>query len=120
MKAHPFFAGIDWENLQKTEPPKHAIISPFKKETPESAFEFKVELGLVEPGTTNVIGEKIKKENSDEHHTHTGEPKLIMSGVILKKCGWLFYKERKLELYDNPPKLKYYWLFIFFDCIKIS
>lgn len=33
--------------------------------------------------------------------------RVILSGLVLKKCGWLFYKPRQLIL-NSKPKLVYY------------
>ena len=51
--------------------------------------------------------DEIKKKHSDyDLNTHPeilsgGEGKPLISGLVQKKCGWIFYKPRHMVLSDN-------------------
>lgn len=124
LKTHPFFSSINFETLQSQEAPYFDYTSPYKKvETSERSMELNVDLGLIEGFTVNTNGLSGYKETSPSrsparsplgkpphkgsHDLTWSDPKLILSGVLLKKCGWIFYKPRSIELYE-PPRILYY------------
>jgi len=81
LKEHKFFEGIDFKKLAETNPP--------------------IDPELIE----KVKAKKLKKEKRKKR------PKAITNAIkqeiILKRCGWLFYKNRKLVL-TATSSLNYY------------
>jgi len=100
LKKHPLFEGIDFDSIHLITPPAFDIQSPFRKKKPqkEGNTEEKPEQALE-------FDETPKQEIPEPEERK--EIKLMLSGLVLKKCGWLFYKPRQLILTD-APKLVYY------------
>ena len=55
----------------------------------------------------------LKAENPEHLNETMGvsvslsEGKILLTGLVLKKCGWIFYKPRQLILKDNHRLLYY-------------
>jgi len=98
LKKHPLFEGIDFDSIHLMTPPAFDIQSPFrkKKTQKEGTPEQKPAFDTVETPKQEIPEPEERKEI-----------KLMLSGLVLKKCGWLFYKPRQLILTD-APKLVYY------------
>jgi hypothetical protein len=73
LRAHPFFKGIDWDNLRSTPSPIKKAVNPLKTEDKD----------------TDYYKENIRKR------------KVLLSGLIRKYKKLLFYDTRQLILYDN-------------------
>ena len=81
LKAHPFFKGIDWNNLYKISPPN------------SDKFDFL----LNQKNKTN------KKEEKKEDNKNKEEKEVILKeGELEKKSPWLHYNTRKIILYSTP------------------
>jgi len=109
LKSHSLFKGIDFANLHEQKPPVVEIASPHKRKS----YDF-------DPVTVNTLSSNNRKHfHSDDLsrvETKIGKSvdltsdksiRVIISGLVLKKCGWFFYKPRQLIL-NSKPKLVYY------------
>eukprot|EP00826_Nyctotherus_ovalis_P058141 TRINITY_DN7974_c0_g3_i4.p1 TRINITY_DN7974_c0_g3~~TRINITY_DN7974_c0_g3_i4.p1 ORF type:complete len:389 (+),score=116.70 TRINITY_DN7974_c0_g3_i4:425-1591(+) len=84
VRGHRFFAGIEFRKLPEIKPP--------------------IEPGLIEKLKAN----KLKREERKKKAANNGDKDmLIKQETILKRCGWLFYKKRRLIL-TAKPLLSYY------------
>ena len=102
LKKHEFFKGIDFQNLPKVKPPMDAALR----------FKLQSERKVIAKACSSMDSpdEDASAESLEDgaHSTpKSKEDKLLMEGVVLKKCGWIFYKKRKLVL-TSRPRLSYY------------
>ena len=108
LKEHPFFKGIDWDNLHNITPPN------------SEDFDFLMKK-MVKKNTISVINNNVKninsikeeegkennkkKDTSDENDDN--KPIVLKKGYLDKKNPWFFtYNKRKVIL-DSTPKLVY-------------
>lgn len=106
LKQHKFFKGYDFQEVLKTDPPLNPdLMLKLKSEKKSFAgFDSQIEL---EP-TMEAPYEETKRKNSiGDQHSAPKEGKTIKEGIVDKKCGWLFYRNRKLIL-TSAPRLSYY------------
>lgn len=112
LKSHPFFAGINFETLPTMTPPKMPgppVGSIVETDSPSH---------LIDPRASEIL-----KEIEDKHYHHDQDDRLlathlknekekashlVISGILLKKCGWIFYKPRRVFVYKDPPRLIYF------------
>lgn len=102
LKAHPLFEGINWENLHSQQAPPLEVLSPHKRKKSSHSDE---ELFLKKKLSASELYDKV--ENAPVEQLKKSSTYIILSGVVLKKCGWFFYKPRQLIL-NNKPQLLYY------------
>lgn len=96
LKAHPFFEGIDFENLNEQEAPFFPVISPFKK---GKSVEF---------DNLNIYKqESNEREISPIRNNKNKDGNILYRWLVMKKCGWIFYNPRKIVVKDCK-KLEYY------------
>jgi serine/threonine protein kinase len=96
LKNHPFFKGVDFSKLHEIKPPVYEIQIK-KKSSANTGSDKKKE----EP-------EKIKiKEFPKVPSIIDKDITITLSGLVEKKCGWIFYKPRQLIL-NSKPRLMYY------------
>lgn len=104
LKSHEFFKGIDFKNLYKQTP-------PIPKDILEKYTKFKPNIIIESPiGSDEDSNEENTYDANEEPKTTTNcklQFKLLKEGILQKKCGWLFYRDRKLIL-TNQPRLSYY------------
>ena len=117
LKNHEFFKGINFENLHKQIPPVHkemmerflmhknlpSIESPVGSEEFSNEDEFSDKEKSLN-GTISNFRDSIEEEKFEDDKN---EFKLLKEGIIQKKCGWLFYRKRRMIL-TNQPLLSYY------------
>lgn len=130
LKNHPFFSGTDWENLATTQPPQTNILSPFKKTAgqqfkfqEETKGELKIEPNIVKKESTTgspmtgLPSSAIQSPMVDNVETLSSSitsdksrspPKIAMRGKLLKKSYMLFYRQREVIIYADPPRLLYF------------
>ena len=89
LKLHPFFKGIDWDNLPHIKPPN------------SDNFDFLLKDQKNKSNSIILPKEIIKKENEDTKDT------IIKEGELDKKSPWLHYYKRKVILYSTP---KFVWI----------
>ena len=112
LKGHPLFKNTDFATLNEQKPPVIEIASPHKKKSHDLQSA-----GNSNVGMQNSVNRKVNSEDlTKPSPAKTGQAftfqtdnqvKVILSGLVLKKCGWLFYKPRQLIL-NNKPRLVYY------------
>lgn len=118
LKGHKFFAGIDFANLLLIDPPKMPLVSPLR-----NAEEGKKE-DSQETGRTTMTsnqsqqtgdfkmndGEDLKRQNCridiEPLETLKNEG-VVFKGILSKKANWVFYKDKTVYLFDNPPRLEF-------------
>ena len=108
LKEHPFFKGIDWDNLHNKTPPN------------SEDFDFLMKK-QVKKNTISVINNNVKdinsikeeeennknKKNNATDENDENKPIVLRKGYLDKKNPWFFtYNKRKVIL-DSTPKLVY-------------
>ena len=96
LKRHPFVSNFDIENILDSQVPFSDWPVVQKRGTEgeeDDEDEDELEIGLL-----NTKGEEVKIEISNE-------PKILVSGILKKKCGW-FYKKRYLII-SSAPRIYY-------------
>ena len=90
LKSHPFFKGINWNNLHNMTPPNSEnfdfLLNKKNKEKTEE--------------NNNAEKKKVIEDKSDKKDI------ILKSGELEKKSPWLHYNTRKVILYSTP-KLAY-------------
>eukprot|EP00049_Salpingoeca_infusionum_P018634 m.358068 g.358068 ORF g.358068 m.358068 type:complete len:524 (-) comp18030_c0_seq1:238-1809(-) len=120
LKAHPFFAGVDWDNLAQSQPPKLEAFLPAISEEDKPLHESDAaddELAAIEAaifrkqmGAIEVVSkedkqrqEKLKKQaETSPWHKFLEEGELIVRTGLVDKRKGLFSKRRQLILTDTP------------------
>ena len=87
LKSHPFFKGIDWQNLHNMTPPN------------SENFDFL----LNKKNKEKKVEENKKTEKNKEPENKSENKEIILkSGELEKKSPWLHYNTRKIILYSTP------------------
>ena len=87
LKAHPFFKGIQWDNLQNLDPPN------------SENFDF-----LLNKKNQKTNIKKTEENNKNQNSNCKKEDKeiILKEGELDKKSPWLHYNKRKVILYSTP------------------
>ena len=87
LKAHPFFKGIQWDNLQNLDPPN------------SENFDF-----LLNKKNQKTNIKKTEENNNNQNSNCKKEIKeiILKEGELDKKSPWLHYNKRKVILYSTP------------------
>ena len=105
LKRHEFFHGIDFAKAIKMKPPlAPALLAKLQMEKRKTVSGF--ESPTERDASDSFDGEDEKGEKPYPNVSIAGE-KVIKEGIVDKKCGWLFYYNRKLIL-TTLPRLSYY------------
>jgi len=103
LKQHKFFKGIKFDEVLKIKP----VISV------EVMYKLRSEKKIIKEEELDSLDEEINAEQLEKPSKspkakNPNEANIIMKeGIVLKKCGWLFYKKRTLKL-TGRPRLSYY------------
>jgi hypothetical protein len=119
LKAHPFFSEVDFSTLSTTPPPFFpSILSPFK---PKDSVDFdnlnpyktdfssnnnfmdspeNAENGRLKKSSISAVNTQLQAE-SPLLSKKIDDGKVTYTGLVLKKCGWLFYKPRQVVVKDS-------------------
>ena len=108
LKNHPFFKGIDWENLHNMVPPnsdKFDYLMSKKSNTGNLSSSVNTSLKQTNSSDLGIA----KNKSSDEINNNNGnddQAVVLRKGYLEKKSPWLHYNKRKIILYSTP-KLVY-------------
>lgn len=104
LKAHPFFEGLELDSLSKSPAPQINVLKPFND---SDDFEF----DNLNPYKIKKVVERENNQNSPMLHYKqegNGNPgNIVLTGLAMRKVGWLFYEPILLVLKDNK-QLSYY------------
>lgn len=112
LKQHQFFQGKDFESIIETDPPIDPEVVKMMKEIRSKAMrEFE---SVPEPilfsnteDRKSIVQSAIPMMEKKVEEEKKEEAKVLREGVVDKKCGWLFFHNRKLIL-TSQPRLSYY------------
>lgn len=117
LKAHKFFEGVNFEALSSQEAPVLPTSNLLNKLTPKTASpqnSMKQAKTMYDDGldliknVSNVKSDPEKLINEAMGLSASlSDGKILLTGLVLKKCGWIFYKPRQLILKDNHRLLYY-------------
>ncbi len=111
LKKHEFFKGVDFSKLNTTRPPIEPAVL-FKLQSDRKRVV--VPDGGLESSDEEAIADGME-DGSPEAKVAPASPVIMRSaedvkvreGIVEKKCGWIFYKKRKLVL-TSRPRLSYH------------
>ncbi len=106
LKQHPYFQGIDWDNLHNKTPPNSEQFDFLmnKKNNSNQPNNNNNSLRLVNTGD---FGVPKTKASEDTNNGGSEEQAVVLrKGYLEKKSPWLHYNKRKIVLYSTP-KLVY-------------
>ena len=108
LKQHKFFKGADFQKVLTTDPPldPDLIVKLRSEKKSFTGFDSPVEPKM-ELENSIMLTEEEKRKISDTARYNNNEVRTIKEGIIDKKCGWLFYYNRKFIL-TSEPRLSYY------------
>ena len=92
LKSHPFFNGIDWDNLPNMSPPNC------------QSFDFLLKDQKNKSNSIIYSQDSLKKEK--DYNNKDNKDTIIKEGELDKKSPWLHYYKRKVILYTN----KFMWI----------
>ena len=128
LKNHPFFKGIEFDNLHKKSPPLQKdrmshISQKFKKpldqvkQTPLNRKDSELTEGLEVVDSDEGTIEEIKEDLQPQKKKKKGD--IIKSAKVMKRNKWYFYQDRKITL-TNEPRLIYHKKGVYRGDIQIS
>ena len=95
LKNHPYFKGIDWNNLHNITPPNSENFDYLMSKKNSNTIQ----------QNPSDLGSRIK--NKEENNGGNEEQEIVLrKGYLEKKSSWLHYNKRKFILYSTP-KLVY-------------
>ena len=100
LKSHPFFKGIDWDNLPNIKPPNCENFDFLLKDQKNKSNSI-----ILSKETIKKVNE-INKDNKDNNNNNIKDT-IIKEGELDKKSPWLHYYKRKVILYSTP---KFVWI----------
>ena len=103
LKNHPYFKGIDWENLHNIVPPNSDSFDCLMN---KKSVNNKGASNSTENKNTNESGNGKTKKNEETNGENNEQSVILRQGYLNKKSPWLHYNKRKVILYSTP-KLVY-------------
>ena len=105
LKSHPFFKGINWDNLHNLVPPNSDTFDHLMNKKKDND---KNNINSKDNKNTNELGNnKTKKADEKSNDNKEKEKEVVLrQGYLDKKSPWLHYNKRKVILYSTP-KLVY-------------
>lgn len=99
LKQHKFFKGIKFDEILKVKPAISAeVLYKLRSDKKPMSDDF-------DSPDEEVSAEALEKPTKPKN---PNEANIVMKeGIVLKKCGWVFYKRRNLKL-TGRPRLSYY------------
>ena len=94
LKSHPFFNGIDWNNLENMTPPY------------SEKFDFLLKDQINKSNSLIYSKDSLKKDKESEVNKDNKDT-IIKEAELDKKSPWLHYYKRKVFLYSTP---KFVWI----------
>ena len=94
LKSHPFFNGIDWNNLENMTPPY------------SEKFDFLLKDQINKSNSLTYSKDSLKKDKEIEVNKENKDT-IIKEAELDKKSPWLHYYKRKVILYSTP---KFVWI----------
>ena len=125
LKSHPFFKGIDFNNLKDQEAPDIELPKDRAEKMKELGKGFdKIAIDSIENQTNEESRMSDIDDNEINPSSNFSQGKVLLTGLVQKRCGWVFYKPRQLILKDtlkifyfdaqtNELKVKFFYKFIF-------
>ena len=103
LKKHKFFEGVNFNDITDVEINIDRKIIERLHEEKKSAVDIDDDLESNGSGDD----EEVKRPQTSRIPRSEMVPKIIKEGIIEKKCGWIFYKKRKVVLTTKPQILYY-------------
>ena len=95
LKNHPYFKGIDWNNLHNITPPN------------SENFDYLMsKKNSIQKNSSDIENPKAKKKEENNGGGNEDQDIVLRKGYLEKKSPWLHYNKRKFILYSTP-KLVY-------------
>lgn len=110
LKSSSLFKNVDFEKIFQEKPPVAEINSPHKRRTNVSPFQKTPDYGGLSQGKIHSNSDDLtqnENKNDKSFNFSADKDRVILSGLVLKKCGWFFFKPRQLIL-NSKPRLVYY------------
>lgn len=108
LKNHDFFKGIDFPKLHTIKPPIDPALQ-FKLQSERKRIVAPAG-GLDSSDEDNPEDGVAENGNGDGKSPSSIKPRedvILKEGTVEKKCGWIFYRKRKLIL-TSRPRLSYH------------
>ena len=103
LKSHPYFKGINWDNLHNLIPPNSDTFDHLMNKKNDN--DKNTNNSKLNKNTNELENNKTKK--ADEKSNDNKEKEVVLrQGYLDKKSPWLHYNKRKVILYSTP-KLVY-------------
>ena len=107
LKNHPYFKGIDWDNLHNLTPPNSENFDYLMKKKNNNDGNNNTDNFLRSSSSIGSIKSRTSVEYNSNNNNNGEEQAIILrKGYLEKKSPWLHYNKRKVVL-DSTPKLVY-------------
>ena len=103
LKSHPFFKGINWDNLHNLVPPNSDTFDHLMNKKKDND---KNNINSKDNKNTNELGNNKTKKADEKSNDNKEKEVVLRQGYLDKKSPWLHYNKRKVILYSTP-KLVY-------------
>ena len=104
LKQHPYFKGIDWDNLHNLVPPNSDTFDYLMNKKNDKKNN---NATPTKPKDTNELGNDNTKKKEEKKEEKSEQEVILRQGYLEKKSPWLHYNKRKVILYSTP-KLIYF------------